>query len=667
MEGLGILFDKESPCNINDKIVVKADSNNESFRYKFIIGNDGIWSTVQEFSDCGMFIWKPKEEGKYMIMVQAKDKNSKKPFDCIAKQEFIIGEDSKEKLIKDININNTKLIVGDKLKLKVVTKDSSILYRFWIKRKQEWELIRDYTTEDTLIYTANKEGNEEILIECKKINSTNNFDEFTTVKFDVISQTKIEITDFKCLTKDLLVNEEIIFKVKATLGEKRSLLYKFIKIDENGRAVCIQDYSSLRTVTYQEKEAGKYRLLCLVKDILSNMEYDDRAIMIYYVKPYNDIRIKDFTPDIRSPQINGRVINIKANVEGGRELLYRYIIDGPISDDTGYIRRNEYNWETKQEGEYKITLLVKDISFDGEYEDKKVLNYIIDKKSDKPIRIDDVIIDREKNTLVGQPVNFKVIAEGGISLSYSFVIYKDNKEKERIDFSKSNWFNFIPKEKGEYDIEVMVKDKYSNKEYDSNTFVHLKVRDYLPGKIDYILLPHKDHYIVGDTIEVESIVQNTKNVLMRYITKINGYIVEDTGYIINKKFKGKLPCSGKYTFEVYAKNEKCHGEFDSKKEFNIYVSEANPVTNTKIFLDKELVEVNKEVTFSVDSNGGKDVCYEFYIMEKGNWIKAQNYGRKKYYTFIPFLKGEYRVMVLSKSFYKKVNYEDYDELNFIVS
>ena len=667
MEGLGILFDKESPCNINDKIVVEADSNNEEFTYKFIIGNDGIWNTVQEFSDCGTFIWRPKEEGKYMIMVQAKDKNSNKPFDCIAKQEFIIGEESKQKLIKDIKIDNTKLIVGDKLKLKVITGDYPLLYRFWIKGKEDWEPIREYTTEDTLIYTVNKEGKHEILIECKELGSTDNFDEFTTVKFEVSSPAKIEIKDFKCLTKDLLINEEIVFKVEATLGDRRSLLYKFIKIDENGRAVCIQDYSSRRTVTYQEKETGKYRLLCLVKDMLSNKEYDDRAIMLYDIKPYNDIKIKDFTPDISSPQINGSTVNIKANVEGGRELVYRYIIDGPISYDTGYVRGNEYSWETKQEGKYKITLLVKDISFDGEYEDKKVLSYIVDKKSDKPIRIHDVIIDKEKTTLVGHPVNFKVIAEGGISLSYSFVIYKDNKEKERVPYSNSNWFNFIPKEKGEYQIEVMVKDKYSNKEYDSNTFAYLKVRDYLPGKIDYILLPHKDHYIVGDTIEVESIVQNTKSVLMKYITKINGYIVEDTGYIVNKRFKGKLPCAGKYTFEVYAKNEKCQGEFDSKKEFNIYVSEAVPVTNTKISLDKEVVEVNQEVTFSVDSIGGKDVCYEFYIMEKGNWIKAQSYGRKKYYTFIPFLKGEYRVMVLAKSFYKKVNYEDYDEVTFVVS
>ena len=443
------------------------------------------------------------------------------------------------------------------------------------------------------------------------------------------------------------------------------MLYKFIKISKDGKVTCIQDYSSRRLVSYQEKEAGEYKLLCLVRDILSNKEYDDRAIMLYSVKAYNPINIKSFTPDTNSPQMNGSTINFKAEVDGGREI--RYIVEGEVAEDSGYIRRNEYTWETQKEGEYTVTLYVKDISYDGDYEDKKVINYTIDKKSDKPVKIVDIITDNKKTALIGQPINMKVKAEGGISLKYSFVIYKDNKEKERIGFSDSNWINFIPDEKGEYEVEIRVKDKYSNKEYDSHTFIYVRAKEYLPGEIDYILLPNKSSYLVGDLIDIEAVVQNTRSVLIRYVTKINGYLVEDTGFIQNKKIQLKPKCSGKYTFEVYSKNIKCEEEFDSKKEVSIYVSEATPVTNTKILCDREEIVCNEEVTFKVTSVGGKDVCYEFYIMEKGNWIKTQSYSKKDYYTFIPFLRGEYRVMVLAKSFYKKVNYEDYGEFSFTAS
>lgn len=666
MGELEVLFDKQSPQDACEDIKIHVSSDRKLF-YKFILGNEGIWTTLQDFSEKDICRWVPKEEGKYIIMIQGKEEGSKKPFDIMTKEEFIIGDGEKVKLIKDVKIDNVNLILGEKINIEVVSSETPILYRFWLKGDLGWEPIRDYTTSNKLSYTTIKEGRNEILIECKRLDSSENFDEFTTIRFEVAPIQKIEIVDFKCLTEQLLINEELVFKVEATYGDNRSLLYKFIKINKEGKATCIQDYSSRRMVSYQEKEAGEYKLLCLVRDILSNKDYDDRAIMLYNVKPYNDVKIKSFESDIKSPQINGSNINLIAKVHGGRELVYRYIIEGPIAEDSGYIRSNEFNWETKEPGEYNITLYVKDISFEGEYEAKKKLLYSIDKKSDKPVRIKDVIVSNSKNAIIGQPVNIKVIGEGGVSLKYSFLVYKNNKETERIDFGSANWVNFTPEEKGEYEVEIRVKDKYSIKEYDAHTFVYLKVREYVPGEIDYILINNKDQYLVGDNIELEVITQNTKSVLMKYVTKINGHVVEETDFIKNKKLKVKPKCSGKYTFEVYAKNVKCEEEYDNKKDISLYVAESTPVISTKILSDNREFKVNKEATFRVESTGGKDVCYEFYIMERGNWVKAQSFSRKNYYTFIPFIGGEYRIMVLAKSYYKKVNYEDYDELTFNVS
>lgn len=666
MGELEILFDKASPQGVSEDINIHA-SFDEELNYKFIIGYDGVWNTIQEFSVKDICKWEPKEDGKYIVMVQGKSEGSQKPFDYLAKEEYMIGEGEKVKLIRDVKMDNVNLITGEKINIKVISDKNPLLYRFWLKGRQDWEPIRDYTTSNEISYTAIKEGKNEILIECKNPDSSENFDEFTTVRFEVSPIHKIEIKGFECLTEQLLVNEELTFRVEATYGENRSLLYKFIKINKEGRATCIQDYSSRKIVSYQEKEAGEYKILCYVRDILSNKEYDDRAIMIYQVKPYNDIKIKNFTSDIQSPQVEGSSIKLKSDVDGGRELVYKYVIDGPVAEDSGYIRGKEFNWEPKEAGEYIITLFVKDLSFDGEFEQKKKIIYSIDKKGEKPVRILDVIVENNKNTIVGQPVNIKVLSEGGISLKYSFLVYKENRERERVGFGVSNWVNFTPEEKGEYEVEIRVKDKYSNKEYDAHTFVYLKVREYAPGEIDYILHQNKDQYLVGDTIELEAITQNTRNVLMRYVTKINGHVVEETEFIKNKRIKVQPKCPGKYTFEVYAKNVKCEEEYDTKKELSIYVSEATPVTATTLVCEKDEFKVNDEITFKAISTGGKEVCYEFYIMERGNWTKAQNYSRKNYYTFIPFIGGEYRIMVLAKSFYKKMNYEDYNELSFVVN
>ena len=684
-----IKVDKVSAKSIEEGINIKAivEKENDGLQYKFIEGSDGIWNPIQDFSSENICLWKPKIDGKYIIMVQAKREESKKSFDHLGKLEFVVENEYEDfidnrseiettdsniikkdniKIIKDIILEKTSFDIGEKVAIEVIGVYDLALYRFWIKGKQGWEPLRDYSTENKLVYTASNIGDVEILIESKVPESENNVDEFTTIRFKVVPGKTVEVTDFQCLSESLLVNEELIFKVTTNYADNRNILYKFLKLDKDGRMTCLQEYSSRSIITFKEKDFGEYRLLCMTRDMFSNKSFDDRAIINYEVKPYEDISIKNFSCDLNSPQVCGTEVMFKVDIKGGRELLYRYIIEGPNAEDTGYIRSNVLLWTSKIEGEYKITVKVKDISYTGDYEDIQTLDFLIDKKSEKPVKIVDIITSENKNSIVSQPINIKVKAEGGTILKYSFLVFKDGKEMERVEYGTTNWVNFTPEETGEYEVEVRVLDKYSLKEYDSHTFVYLKVKEYIPAEIDYILVESKEIYLALDTIDIEAIVQNTRNVKLRYVTKINGHEIEDTGYINARKLKIKPKCAGKYTFEIFAKNIKCEDGYDNKKEISIYVQEAIPINSTEIKILNNNLKVNEEVTFEVSSLGGKEVCYEFYIMGKGQWVRVQEYSRKKYYTFLPFSPGEYRILVLSKSYHKNVNYEDYDKLDFKV-
>lgn len=680
MSELLITFDKESPSVIDEKINIKVISEEDnSVEYKFLEGAPGernlTWKPIQDFSNKKECEWRPRKSGDYMIMVQYKEKDSKElkntkinyQIKGIEEKEILESNKKNNKLIKDVIIDKTSLIIGEKINLEVLSSEEEILlYRFWIKGKQGWEPLKDYSTENKLTYTTTKSGDGELLIECKRPSSKENVDDFTTVIFKVKEQPFIEVNAFECLTENLLINEELIFKVGVNCDKSRTILYKFLRVDTNGRITCIQDYSTKNIVSFYEKQKGDFKLLCYVRDIFSNKQYDDRACMMYTIKPYDEIKIRNFSSDLNSPQVAGTNITFKSSVIGGKEILYRYIVEGPVAEDTGYIRSRSFNWEAKLDGEYKIILKAKDISFDGEYEDIKELNFKIDKKGEKPVNILDIFSSKTRGCIKCEPINIKVKAEGGTSLKYSFIVYKDGKEKERSNYGITNWVNFTPEESGEYQVEVRVLDKYSSKEYDVHDFVYFKVKDYQEAKIDYVLLSQKEIYLVGDLIELETIVQNTKNILLRYVTKINGHEVEDTGFIESKRLRVKPKCSGKYTFEIYAKNTLCNEDYDIKKEVSLYVHEATPVSNTKVKIKNKNIVVNNEVTFEVTSEGGKEVCYEFYIMEKGNWVRVQSYSRKNYYTFVPFSTGSYRILVLSKSYYKKVNYEDYMSLEFEV-
>ena len=784
-----IVFDKQAPQNSGTEINIssKIDSQVGNLEYKFIVGRGGVWNTIQEFSGNNECVWKPKIEGEYMVMVQAREKCGKKPLDYLAKEDYsivdgesintmheevsiekavnqgevnadfsdIVGceekalvemkkddynenkvefkeavansdnnilfleikellkdekeilfgseeleerkteivdeamldendnilskketEDSIEKekdLIKDITIDKMEVVVGEKCSIEVLPKyENGCLYRFYIKRYEDWDIVRDYDISNILKYTATEAGEKEFLIQCKKMESTESFDDYRTIKVIVKNISKIEIINFKCLSESLIVGEKLEFQVETNIKQDEQerdqliLLYKFYKIYKDGKSICIQDYSTKSHIYYKEMEAGSYRILCLVKSMLSNKEYDDRAVLTYNIKPYKDVKINSFVASLNSPQTTETELKFTSEVQGGNNLVYRYKVNGLIEVDTGFVSEDKFIWKPMDAGEYEIILYVKDVNYTSEYEATKKIAFTIEKKGSRPVKILDVVIDKEKKIITGEIVNIMVKAEGGTRLEYAFIIKKNNRNLEKIDYSKSNWINYIPKEVGEYEIEIIIRDRYSDKPYDTNAIVYLKAMEYLPGEIDYIIFPYKETYLIGDTIEFECIIQNTQNVLAKYETKINGHLVESTDFSKNKKLRFVPKIAGKYTIEVYAKNIKCKGEYDSKKQISIHVSEASPVIETKIITNKLEGNINEEITFETISRGGKDVCYEFYLMENNEWKKVQEYSRKHHYSFIPFAPGKYKILALAKSYYKKVSYEDYDQIVFFV-
>lgn len=667
MNEININFNLNSPQEKKKEIIIKAESIlEENLLYKFFIGCNGLWSTLQDFQENSSIKWFPEEDGKYTIMVQAKKLNSDKIFDYISRVDFIIGK-IEEKLISSIEIDKKELKIGEKFNITVNPNKVPVMYRYWLREEYNWNMIKDYSSDNNISLTTKKPGKNEILVECKDIYSKNNYDDFNKVEFNVLPLKGIEIKDFKCLSTELLCGSELVFQVDASSEDNRTMLYKFIKINSHGNFLCIQDYSTKRIVNYIENESGEYKILCCVRDMYSQKEYDDRAIISFNVKRYKEIEIKNFTTDKISPQICETEIFLKAVVYGGKHLLYRYIIDGNHGEDSGYIKSDSYQWITKMPGEYKITLWVKDSSFEGNYEAKKELYYVIDDKSKEPVNIDDIILDKGDKILVNDTLTIKVKASGGMDLRYSFIIKRDDEEKgTMVDYGTANWIRFTPEKAGKYQLEIRVRDKFSTRELDSHAVVYIEAGEYFPAAIDYVLYPLKEYFLCGDNIPVQVITKNTKDTLVKYVLRINGHKAEESDYTFNKKYMFTPKCSGEYILQIWAKNSKSNELFDSKKDIRIIVNEALPVTDTKIKCNKNKICDNEPVIFSVENSGGKDNIYEFYLMEKNEWIKVQSYSKKNYYSFIPFSKSKYKILALCKSNYKKCAYEDYDIFQFFV-
>ena len=98
---------------------------------------------------------------KYSIMVQAKRKESKKAFDFMSKTEYVVGNID-EKLINDISIDKKEIMVGEKITLTVEAKKVPIMYRYWIRKKGNWLLIKDYSPENIMTWASKYSGQARI-------------------------------------------------------------------------------------------------------------------------------------------------------------------------------------------------------------------------------------------------------------------------------------------------------------------------------------------------------------------------------------------------------------------------------------------------------------------------------------------------------------------------
>ena len=117
-------------------------------------------------------------------------------------------------VIKEIIIDKEEVVIGEKCSIEVKTNDTNgYLYRFYIKRYKDWDIVRDYDTSNILKYTATEAGEKEFLIQCKRMESTESFEDYRTIKVNVKNIRKIEITNFKCLSKSLIVGEKLEFVV----------------------------------------------------------------------------------------------------------------------------------------------------------------------------------------------------------------------------------------------------------------------------------------------------------------------------------------------------------------------------------------------------------------------------------------------------------------------
>lgn len=566
----------------------------------------------------------------------------------------------------DFKKNNNEIIikplkssylVGDKITIICGNENQDKLYRFLLINETNTTMIRDYSSDNNLFHLIEKEGTFQIKVQIKDLNSSKIFDEEQEVEIVVKNVPKIDIVSFKCLSQDRIIDLPISFEVKTNAEPNRIVLYKFVKISEDGSQVTVQDFSTNNTITLHEDKSGTFKLLCLVKDVKFPNKFDDRAVIKYEVLRYRPISIKSFKPDVASRQNVGIPITLNSEVTGGEVLKYRFLIEGPEKIDSGYINSNYFKWLPEIEGNYLLTLFLKDESFGGDYEDKQSFNYFIEPAPVRDINIKNIFVENPKAALIGVPNRIEIYAEGSENIRYKFIVKKDEELLEMIDYNENNWVNFMPDEKGSYTIEIHARDKYSRKSYDAMSSVDLKVFEYIPAKIDYLLNFNEDNNLINKPVKINVITEDGKDTYIRYKILVDGHFFDESQYELINTISFTPKIIGEYKIIVFAKNARSKEEYDSKKIATFKVENALPVRNATIECLNSTMMVGEKISFYVKAEDNNDALYQFYLYENENWRLVQEFSSNNSFSYIPSVKGSCKLIAICKNSFRVVNYD----------
>lgn len=669
MNKIEIILEKDNVDYENSPVNIIVKSNeDEELLYKFLCGHGGKWTTIKEYGKESCCIWSPTESGEYTIMVYAKSPSSSKSFDYCCRAEYITKDLNKIVRIKGISLNRDKVIIDEPLAITVDCTGEEVLYRFLKVKDGEETLLKDYSSENYFNLIPKDVGDIKIVVQVKNKGSISMYDSEESIEFYVWRREAVKIQNLMFITKYLIVDEELIVDVDIKYSDKKNVLYKCIKIDEKNNIEVVQEFSSKNVISFKESKAGKYKLLVAVKDMYSGNEYDDRALINYEVKNYKTVRMESFIADVISPKSVESDINFRVICEGGKSLRYNYKIsreDG-YEYETGFIKDDTYCWKPTEIGTYKIRAYVKDQSYSGEYEDSNEMEFVIEEHERREAKILDILKTGGHEVKVGNYIQYKVMSDNNKGNLFAYRVSCDNEVILETPYRSDTIFRYSPEKVGKYSIEIMVRNKFSDNEYDAHDFCYFNAYLFVPCKIDKIISYCNETPMPGDKIIFETIVFNAKEAVIKYDIRINGFLVEESDYTSNKKFSITPKCGGLYNIDVYSKNENSNERFESKKSVYFKVRDVSPVYNVEVQCDVEEKRVNCPITFNASCEGGRSVNYQFYIDEGGEWKLVQEYCRKSYYTFIPFKRGQYRIMVLCRSANEVKAYEDYRIIEFEV-
>lgn len=427
-----------------------------SYLYKYEVIRDNVIVTSRDFTPEKQFIFTPDQSGNYVVNSYVKDSISTKPYDFKQSKSFAAFDSlTITSFSKDIE----NIFAGDIVNFQSAVNGGSgkgLSYKYVVLKEGQPISTRDFDNSSTFAFSPNSPGNYRIDVYALDAASENEYDASSSMTFSVRNRAVLS-----SLTSDRNISFTKDTVTIGAIGSSGDSLYKFLVI-KDGLEVFNRDYSTSSVLQYTPQESGNYEVKVFIKDSLSLAEYDDTKSIGFVTYDYSEI--SSFTSD-KSELLHNDTVHLSATgTKGSNSYLYKYVVskDGSIVSVQNYSDLSTLNYTPILEGNYNISVYIKDVLSQKDYDDTRNININVYNPQLSTVTASGYFYE-------GKAVN---LSAGSTDASpsgflYRYEVYANGSLSTSSNFSSSGSFNFVPSTPGTYMIRVYGKDGISTNSYDS--------------------------------------------------------------------------------------------------------------------------------------------------------------------------------------------------------
>lgn len=251
---------------------IKVNSNNPNALYKFWVLENNQWKVIKDYSSDNSMSYKIPSIGDYRFSVYVKDKNSLLECDNMKLLDLIVSP-----TIKLNTSNNTTYLNGEKVKLIANTDiTGDYEYKFWVLENNNWNVIQDYSSNNTAYFTPKQLGNMKVSVYVKNKNNKDIVMDMNSINV-LETSLSIEHSNLNTISKP---GDIVNLKVNSN---NPNAVFKFWVLENNQWKV-IKDYSKDKSMSFKVPSNGDYRFSIYVKDKNSSSECDNMKLLDLSVK-----------------------------------------------------------------------------------------------------------------------------------------------------------------------------------------------------------------------------------------------------------------------------------------------------------------------------------------------------------------------------------------------